>query len=95
MTSLQPAQRRREAALRLPPLARCGCIRDPEACVHRCGREPLTEKYVDGYSDAGQHLLDRGLTPAPNLPAMRVLWRRCGEDQRLAREISEPWETAT
>jgi hypothetical protein len=37
---LAALRRRREAALRLPPLGpSCGCIRDPLFDRHRCGRE--------------------------------------------------------
>lgn len=98
-------RRRAEATYRLPVLE-CGHHADPWVC--RCHSsnsltsaeiklsrpEAVTDRYVDGYRDAAQHLLDCGLTPAPNLPAMRLLWRRGGADRRLVREISERWELA-
>lgn len=45
-----------------------------------------------GYELAARHLLDHGLTPAPNVPAMRVMWRHGGDQQRLAMRIAELWE---
>jgi hypothetical protein len=85
-------RRRRDAAYRLPPLD-CGCgTRDPIAC--RCNPLPVTERYVDGYRDAVEHLLALNLTPAPNLPAMRVMGRRDERDQRLVRHLAELWEVA-
>jgi hypothetical protein len=39
-------------------------------------------------------LLSEGLTPAPNVEAMRILWRRGGNDQRLAVRLAELWEVA-
>ncbi len=81
----------RASSHRMVPVSRCGCIRDPEHDVHRCSSE-ITDVMIDAYSAAAQHLLDHGVTPAPNVPAMRVMWRRGGADQRLARRISERWE---
>ena len=64
----------------------CGCWgRDP---LHACNPG------VDGYEAAAAHLLSVGLTPAPNIPAMRVMWRHGGDGRRLARTISEFWEAA-
>jgi hypothetical protein len=84
-------RRRRLAACRSMPAA-CGC-RDPWTC--RCWNpDEITDRYVDGYRDAAEHLLAQGLPPAPNLPAMRVMWRRGGTDQRLALRIAEVWEVA-
>ncbi|KAA1249805.1 hypothetical protein F0Q45_13045 [Mycobacterium simiae] len=83
--------RRRAHAYRVPRCD-CGCP-DPWTC--RCdNHDEVTEQYVDGYRDAAQHILDAGLTPAPNVRAMRVMWRRGGSEQRLAQRISEPWEVA-
>jgi hypothetical protein len=45
-----------------------------------------------GYPEAAAHLLDCGLTPAPNLPAMRSMWKASPESRRVARIISERWE---
>lgn len=45
-----------------------------------------------GYAAAAAHLLELGLTPAPNPPAMRSMWRHRGESQRLAWVISERWD---
>lgn len=85
-------RRRYDAAMRCEPLA-CGC-RDPLTCRCYDVVEELTEQFVDGYRDAAEHLLAEGFTPAPNIAAMRMLWRRGGGDQRLARRLSELWEVA-
>jgi hypothetical protein len=53
--------------------------------------EPPGER---GYPEAAEHLLHAGLTPAPNLPAMRSMWRSGGQSQRIARFITERWEAA-
>lgn len=44
-----------------------------------------------GYLEAAEHLLSQGLTPAPDLPAMRLMWQHGGAEQRLAIEIAERW----
>ena len=54
----------------------------------------VSEKQVDAYRDTALMLLASGYTPAPNLPAMRVLWRRGGQDRALVQRISENWEVA-
>jgi hypothetical protein len=46
---------------------------------------------VIGYEDAAFHLLSMGLTPAPNLPAMRAMWAAGGESRRVAQVIAERW----
>lgn len=91
--SVVAVNRRRDAKRRLPVLE-CGLHSDPWPC--RCtDPDVITDRYVDGFRDAAQHLLDAGLAPAPNGPVMRVLWRRGGHDQRLAVVIAESWEVAT
>lgn len=88
---IQQLRQRRAATCRLPVLD-CGHHADPWTCRH----DPvtLTDQDVDGYRDAAQHLLACGLTPAPDLIAMRVMWRRGGADRDLVRAIAERWETA-
>lgn len=79
-------RRRRSASWRLPALA-CG-RRDPWFY------EPVTEPSelaVEGYLTAAEHLLAHGLAPAPDIPVMRIAWRRGGDDQRLARRIADCW----
>lgn len=87
------SSRRRAAAERLPMLA-CGHA-DPWAC--RCsptaGEQP-TQVEVDAYRIAANMLLAQGMTPAPRLPEMRVLWRRGGEDRDLVSRISSRWVVA-
>lgn len=86
-------RRRRAAAQWMKPL-HCGC-RDPWTCRHHDDDQPITEQWVNGYRDAAEHLLAEGYPPAPNIPAMRVMWQRRGDDQRLAVRISELWEVAS
>lgn len=81
-------RRRREASRRLPVLP-CG-----HADPWRYDAPGPSERYVDGYRDAAQHLLAVGMTPASNVDAMRAMWRRGGTDQRLAAELAERWEVA-
>lgn len=82
-------RRRTAAAQRTPPLA-CGHT-DPwtSAC-----RNESSDQAIDGYRDAAKHLLAQGLAPAPNFPAMREMWKRGGDDQRLAVQIAQHWEVA-
>jgi hypothetical protein len=44
-----------------------------------------------GYEAAARHLLDYGLTPAPNLPALRAMWKAGAESRRVAQVIAERW----
>jgi hypothetical protein len=74
-------RRRRGASWRLPPLD-CG-YRDPMHC------EPPG---VRGYEDAAAMLLSLGLTPAPNLPALRVMWKAGDESRRVVEVIGQRWE---
>jgi hypothetical protein len=83
-------RRRRAATYRVEQLD-CGC-RDPWTCRHYDGGP--SERLVDGYRDAVQHLDAAGLLAAPRIPEMQIMWRRGGDDQRLAREIAERWELA-
>lgn len=83
---------RRAASRRLPRLECCAC-RDPWPCRCHDPVEP-SEQSANGYSDAAQHLLALGLLPAPNVPAMRMLWRRGGDERSLVGRISERWEVA-
>lgn len=84
--------RRRAATYRAEPL-KCSC-RDPWTCKCYSDSDDTTDQYIDGYRDAAQHLLAHGLTPAPNVVAMRGLWGRGGTDRDLARTVAERWITA-
>ena len=85
-------RRRRLASYRYPPMA-CSPCRDPHGC--RChSPDEITERYVDGYQAAAQHLMAHGMVPAPNVDAMRVMWRLGGDDQRLAVRLADYWEVA-
>jgi len=81
-------RRRREAALRLPPIGRCGCIRDPDLDRHRCGTRTQTDHALDGWRDAARHLLDCGQIPLVPIEIRRALWRRQG-DRRLAERLHQ------
>lgn len=83
-------RRRRATTCRLPVLD-CGHV-DPWTCRHDA--DDITDQYIDGYRDAAQHLLANGLTPAPNLAAMRAMWRRGGAERDLVRVIAERWQVS-
>jgi hypothetical protein len=50
-----------------------------------------TDPGVRGYPEAAAHLLGHGYTPAPNIPAMREMWKSGPETRALARIIAERW----
>lgn len=77
--------RRADAARRLLPLD-CGC-RDPLPCT--CTSPPMSDHVVDSYRDAAQHVLAQGLTPLLPAEVLRALWRRRGEDRRLAQHLHQ------
>jgi hypothetical protein len=94
-------RRRREASRRLPILEHAGVV-DPWQPY----RAAPTDQMVGGYRDAILHLRAHGLTAAPDLPSMRVLWCRAksvgidyfseriddGErDRQLVDEIANRW----
>lgn len=70
----------------MPPLAPCGCIRDPDHDQHRC-RGPISERMVDAGAQAAHHILSHGCTPLLELETLRALWRRGGDDRKLAQEL--------
>jgi hypothetical protein len=49
---------------------------------------------VRGYEDAAHHLLAHGLTPAPNIPAMREMWKAGAESRWAVQIITQRWELA-
>lgn len=65
-------------------------------CEHQAGVKPRQSDGapIAGYEAAARHLLGRGLLPAPNLPALRAMWREGGQKRRLAVFIAESWELA-
>jgi hypothetical protein len=81
-------RRRRAASYRLPVLD-CGRS-DP---WYYDDPEP-SERAADGYYATARHLLAAGMLPAPNVPAMRLMWRRDVEQRELARYIAERWEVS-
>jgi len=81
-------RRRRAASYRLPVLE-CGRS-DP---WYYAPPAP-SERTADGYYAAAAHLIGMGLLPAPDLGAMRILWRRDTEQRNLARHIAERWAIA-
>lgn len=73
--------RRRAASRRLPVL--------------KCGRsEPWHYPEPDerGYVAAVEHLLQLGMTPAPNSDGLRAMWRRGSHHRRDAARIAQAWE---
>ena len=78
-----PLRARRVASWRLPVLESCGRS-DP------WHYEPPTT----GYEAAALHLLELGLTPAPNIPAMQAMWTAGGESRRAVQIVAERWELA-
>jgi hypothetical protein len=85
-------RRRRAATFRTPPLE-CGCV-DPWTGRRHETPTDVSERQVDAYREAALTLLALGYAPAPNIPVMRVLWRRNGADRDLVRAISQRWEVA-
>lgn len=73
--------RRREASRRAPKLE------------HLDRSDPWWYAPPDerGYESAAHHLLDLGLTPAPNHEGLRVMWKRGGSSRRAAELIAERW----
>lgn len=47
-----------------------------------------------GYPEAAQHLLECGLTPAPNQEALQAMRKHGGRSFRAAKLIAERWEAA-
>lgn len=74
-------RRRRDAANVLVPLAGGG--RDPW-WYGPCGPR--------GYEAAASHLLERGLTPAPDREGLRVMWSRGGHHRTTAQLVVARWE---
>lgn len=73
-------RRRRAAVQRTPPLD-CGCP-DPWPC--RCTEPPLSERALDGWRDAAQHVVAGGHMPIVPLEVRRALYRRGAGDRALA-----------
>jgi hypothetical protein len=73
-------KRRRDQANRSVPLD-CGC-RDGWTC--RCTDPPVSERALDAWRDAAEHVLETGRTPLLPLEVRRALWRRGGHDRQLA-----------
>lgn len=46
---------------------------------------------VSGYEDAAHHLLELGLTPAPNRDGLRAMWKRGGHSRQVADVITQTW----
>jgi hypothetical protein len=75
---------RRAASYRLPVL--------------ECGRSDpwhYRPPGAAGYEDAALHLLELGLTPAPNRDGLMAIWRRGGHSRQAAEFIADAWELAS
>jgi hypothetical protein len=79
---------RRHGSVRLPRFD-CGCA-DPWTC--RCREPEPSQRRVQGYVAAIQHLNEHGLTAAALLPELRMLWQQ-GE-HRLVDKVAREWELA-
>lgn len=84
--ALDQLARRREAANRSVPLD-CGRCRDPWTC--RCNHPEPSDRMLDAGREAALHLLDAGYLPLLDANTMRGLWRRRGDDRRLAQHIHQ------
>lgn len=79
---VQGLRRRRAASYRLPVL-------------ESGSADPWSYERSDaGYEEAAEHLLELGLTPAPNLDGLRVMRSRGGHQRRTADTITERWGLA-
>jgi hypothetical protein len=58
----------------MPPLGRCGCIRDPLFDRHHCGSE-ISGRMVHAAAMAAHHLLDAGYPPIFDVATLRAMWR--------------------
>lgn len=83
-------RRRRATSRRLAPL-RCGCA-DPWTC--RCRPSEPSELEIDAYAATLAHLDAIGLTAAPQVSELRALWRRGGQQRRVAQSVTQHWEVA-
>jgi hypothetical protein len=81
-TTVSQLRARRATSWRLPVLDHSGRS-DP------WHYEPPGER---GYPQAALHLLELGLTPAPNREGLRLLWRRGGHSRQAAEFIAQAWE---
>jgi hypothetical protein len=86
MSALSSQLKRRCDAAARSVLLDSGC-RDPLVCSR-------AQQTTAGYEDAACHLLDHGLTPAPNLPAMRSMWTENKDSRHIAQTIAKRWEMA-
>jgi hypothetical protein len=82
---------RRRAASRRLPVLECGRA-DPWYYESANGVRQFPLELTDGYVAAAHHLLDLGLTPAPNLEGLRQMWRRGSCHRRDAARIAQAWE---
>jgi len=77
-----------ESARRLPPLAPCGCVRDPAHDRHRC-HALISDRMVEAGAQAARHILGHGCTPILDRATLRALYQRGGHDRALAQRLRE------
>jgi hypothetical protein len=84
--------RRRAASQRLVRLV-CGCA-DPWPC--RCYDSALSEKRIEAAAQAAAHLLAENLPPLLDVELLRALYRRGGDDRKLAEQLRDlcGWKAA-
>lgn len=66
--------RRYGAARRMPPLAPCGCVRDPAVDHHRCG-DQISDNMAQAAVTAVAHLDDLGTPPLLDHRTCQAVWR--------------------
>ena len=72
-------------------IRRAASWRLPASCSGRSDPWWYPEPGERGYEDAAAHLLELGLTPAPNPAALRAMWMAGGQSRRYAEVIAERW----
>jgi hypothetical protein len=72
-------------------IRRAASWRLPAPCSGRSDPWWYPEPGERGYEDAAAHLLELGLTPAPNPAALRAMWMAGGQSRRAAEVIAERW----
>lgn len=78
---------RRTAALRLPPLEPCGCVRDPDHDRHRCHGD-MTLAEADAVIAAANYLESLGVAPLFDSRTLRAVWRLLPEHRSRLEDLA-------
>jgi hypothetical protein len=81
----------------MPPKRRKGPARHRPLSNHQtyASKYTTTDRQIAAYADAAWYLLGHGLTPGPDVPALRAMWKAGGNGRRMAQVIAERWELAS